>query len=343
MPSATPASALPADSGATGAAPSQNGVHDDALARAAERWTGVTLSKGHGTGNDFVLLADSDDERPVDAATAAALCDRHRGIGADGFIRAVPSAALPEGRALLAVEPRVRWFMDYRNADGSLSEMCGNGVRVFAAFLVREGLATVAPGEVLPVGTRGGVKYVRVVDGGFSVDMGPWTLIDADTAVTRGTDALVRTDGVDVDRPAVSISMGNPHTVVALASVAELEELALVRAPTVTPLPPEGTNVEFVVPADPLVGPDGVASVTMRVHERGVGETQSCGTGACAAAAAVRFWAGAGAPDRYTVTVPGGVVGVAFVAGPDGAEHVELSGPAALVGNVTLLPAPPAS
>ncbi|WP_083701917.1 diaminopimelate epimerase [Tersicoccus sp. Bi-70] len=317
--------------------PSPNAVHDDALARAAERWSGVTLTKGHGTGNDFVVLADPDGSRPVDEPTAAALCDRHRGIGADGMIRAVPSRLLPEGRALLDAEPAAEWFMDYRNADGSLSEMCGNGVRVFAEFLRREGLATVEPGTVLPIGTRGGVKYVRAVDGGYAVDMGPWTLIDAATARERGADALVRTDGVDVDRPAVSISMGNPHTVVALASVAELDALALTRAPSVDPLPPAGTNVEFVVPADPLVGDDGVAALAMRVHERGVGETQSCGTGACAAAAAIRFWAGTGAPDRYTVAVPGGVVGVTFTAAADGTEHVELSGPALLVGRVDLL------
>lgn len=174
------------------------------------------------------------------------------------------------------------------------------------------------------------------MDGGYAVDMGPWTLIDPTAARQRGTDALVRTDGVDVDRPAVSISMGNPHTVVALASGSELAELAFARAPSVEPLPPAGTNVEFVVPADPLVGCDGVAALTMRVHERGVGETQSCGTGACAAAAAIRFWAGTGAPDRYTVAVPGGVVGVAFTPAADGTEHVELSGPAVLVGTVSL-------
>ncbi|WP_083956228.1 diaminopimelate epimerase [Tersicoccus phoenicis] len=317
--------------------PSESRVHDDALARAAERWAGLPLTKGHGTGNDFVLLADPDGNRPVDESTAAALCDRHRGVGADGLIRAVPSRLLPEGRALLATEPAAQWFMDYRNADGSLSEMCGNGVRVFAEFLRREGLVAVEPGAVLPVGTRGGVKVVRIVEDGYAVDMGPWSLVDPAVARERGADARVRTDGVDVDRPALSISMGNPHTVVALASRAELDHLVLLRAPTVEPRPPAGTNVEFVVPADPLIGPDGVADLAMRVHERGVGETQSCGTGACAAAAAIRFWAGPGAPDRYRIAVPGGVLGVAFIPAADGTEHVELSGPAVLVGRIDLL------
>ena len=92
--------------------------------------------------------------------------------------------------------------------------------------------------------------------------------------------------------------MGNPHTVVALAELAELAATRLYTAPGVEPEPPNGTNVEFVVPAEPLVH-DGVGSVTMRVHERGVGETQSCGTGACAAAVAIRHWAGAEAPDTW--------------------------------------------
>jgi diaminopimelate epimerase len=129
--------------------------------------------------------------------------------------------------------------------------------------------------------------------------------------------------------------MGNPHTVVALAEPGELAGLGLHTAPLVDPMPPHGTNVEFVVPSDPLVA-SGVGSITMRVHERGVGETQSCGTGACAAAVAIRHWAGAGAPDRWAVAVPGGTVGVAFVPGTDGREHVELSGPAVIVARGTL-------
>ncbi|GAB4098787.1 diaminopimelate epimerase [Sinomonas halotolerans] len=296
---------------------------------------GLPFAKGHGTGNDFVLVADGAGERVLGEAEAAALCDRHLGLGADGLIRAIRSAELPEGRAVLAEEPAAEWFMDYRNADGSLSEMCGNGVRVFVAFLIDQGLVQLAPGEVLAIGTRAGVKRVERRGEGFAVDMGPWEFIFPAEAQRDAADSQVTAVGLDVPRPALSVSMGNPHTVVALAEAAELTGLGLHTAPGVEPLPPHGTNVEFVVPAEPLVA-GGTGTITMRVHERGVGETQSCGTGACAAAVAIRHWAGPGATDRWSVHVPGGTVGVTFVPGPEGREHVELAGPAAIVAHGTL-------
>lgn len=303
----------------------------------AESRSLMSFTKGHGTGNDFVLTLDPEGAGPIDAPFVAQVCDRHRGVGADGFIRAVRSSALPEGRALLQTDPDAEWFMDYRNGDGTLSEMCGNGVRVFAHFLIAQGVVDLPEGRSLAVGTRGGIKWVSRSGEGYAVDMGPWELLDPGTARARGMDALVDIPGLDVDRPALSISMGNPHTVVALAEYAELGRAELHAAPTVQPPPPEGTNVELVVPSDPLVGDDGVGRVTMRVHERGVGETLSCGTGACAAAAAIRYWAGAGAPDRWLVDVPGGTVGVTFFPGPEGREHVQLSGPAVLVAEGRLL------
>lgn len=310
----------------------------DLSARDSLQPSGLAFTKGHGTGNDFVLTLDPEGSAPTDAAFVAALCDRHRGIGADGYIRAVRSSVLPEGRALLQTEPDAEWFMDYRNGDGSVSEMCGNGVRVFAHFLLAMSVADLPEGGELAVGTRGGVKRVTRSGDGYAVDMGPWEFIYPDAAVARGMDSLVDIGGLDVDRPALSVSMGNPHTVVALAEYAELGLTELHRAPTVQPVPPEGTNVELVVPSDPLVGDDSVGRLTMRVHERGVGETQSCGTGACAAAAATRFWAGDGAPAQWLVSVPGGVVGVTFFEGPEGREHVQLSGPAVLVADGVLLP-----
>ncbi|KHL00843.1 diaminopimelate epimerase [Sinomonas humi] len=304
-------------------------------ARPLAELAGLPFAKGHGTGNDFVLIADPDGIRDVTAVQAAALCDRHLGIGADGLIRAVRSEQLPEGREILAEDPDAVWFMDYRNADGSVSEMCGNGVRVFVAFLLDQGLVDLEPGGTLPVGTRAGVKRVERRDGGFAVDMGPWQFIHPAQAEAEAGDSLVTADGLDVSRPALSVSMGNPHTVVALAEDAELERLRLFDSPKVEPVPPHGTNVEFVVPAEPLVR-DGIGSIAMRVHERGVGETQSCGTGACAAAVAIRHWAGAGAPSRWDVRVPGGTVQVAFVTAPEGTEHVELSGPAVIVAHGSL-------
>lgn len=296
---------------------------------------GLRFSKGHGTGNDFVLIADPEGVHTIDAEQVASLCDRHRGIGGDGLIRAVPSRYLSEGRELLGTSPEAEWFMDYRNGDGSLSEMCGNGVRVFVHFLRAEGLVDLPDGAALTIGTRGGVKTVVRTGDNYAVDMGPWEFIFPGEASAKAMDSLVTAEGLEVPRPALSVSMGNPHTVVALAELSELEATRLFEAPQVDPVPANGTNVEFVVPSEPLVH-DGVGSVTMRVHERGVGETQSCGTGACAAAVATRHWAGAEAPDSWQVKVPGGVVGVKFFAGAGGHEHVELSGPAVIVASGTL-------
>ncbi len=296
---------------------------------------GLPFSKGHGTGNDFVLIADPEDLHKVGAEQVAFLCDRHLGIGADGLIRAVPSRYLPEGRELLEMDPEAEWFMDYRNGDGSLSEMCGNGVRVFVHFLITQGLVALGPGETLTIGTRGGIKKVSRTPGGYAVDMGPWEFIFPEDATAKAMDSLVSATGLDVPRPGLSVSMGNPHTVVALAELGELSAMQLFTAPIVDPKPVNGTNVEFVVPAEPLVH-EGVGTITMRVHERGVGETQSCGTGACAAAVAIRHWAGQGAPNSWHVNVPGGVVGIRFFPGQGGREHVELSGPAVVVATGTL-------
>ena len=105
----------------------------------------VAFTKGHGTGNDFVIIADPDGALELSAEQVAVLCDRHRGIGADGILRVVRSAAIADGQAALAEEPAAEWFMDYRNADGSIAEMCGNGIRVFVHYLVRSGLATIEP------------------------------------------------------------------------------------------------------------------------------------------------------------------------------------------------------
>ncbi|GAB3538789.1 diaminopimelate epimerase [Arthrobacter tecti] len=321
-------------SGKLSAYPRRVSTQPDAALAASTPLSGLSFSKGHGTGNDFLLLADPDGSIELGVEEVAAACDRHRGLGADGLIRAVPSSLVPEGRALLQNNPEAEWFMDYRNGDGSVSEMCGNGVRVFVHFLIDRGLLSLDEGAAAAVGTRGGIKVIERSPDGYSVDMGPWEFIHPEKAAARAMDALVEADGLEVPRPGLSISMGNPHTVVALAEMAELDATSLSAAPRVDPVPPNGTNVEFVVPHDPLVH-DGIGQVTMRVHERGVGETLSCGTGACAAAVATRYWAGADAPDHWAVSVPGGQVGVQFHVGPDGREHVHLSGPAVLIASGT--------
>lgn len=289
----------------------------------------VAFTKGHGTGNDFVIIADPDGALELTAEQVAVLCDRHFGIGADGILRVVRSTAIADGRAALDEEPDAEWFMDYRNADGSIAEMCGNGIRVFAHYLVRSGLATIEPGSTLPIGTRAGVRDVTRSETGYQVDLGAWRL--------SGDDPLVTTEGLAVTRPGLGIDVGNPHVVVALASDAELASLELHRAPELEPRLPAGANVEFVVPGEPLVR-DGIGHVRMRVSERGVGETLSCGTGVAATALAVRYWAGEQAPNHWRVEVPGGTLGVRMFPAEDG-EHVALSGPAQLVfsGEVDLI------
>ena len=279
------------------------------------------FTKGQGTGNDFVLFADPDGFHPLSPAQIAAVCDRRFGIGGDGLIRAVRSTKLPEGAAALAEDADAEWFMDYWNADGTPSEMCGNGIRVFTRFLLDQGLAQLSDGDTLAIGTRAGVRDVQSNRSGFQVDLGRWKL--------DGGEPLVRTKNLHVARPGLGINVGNPHVVVALADDAELDAADLTYIPQLDPAPADGANVEFVVPADPLVH-DGVGRFRMRVHERGSGETQSCGTGAAAAALAVRHWAGAGAPNQWRVEVPGGVLGVRMFPTEDG-EHVALSGPAELV------------
>lgn len=313
--------------------------------------SGTAITKAHATGNDFVMLADPTGTQTLEAHQVAALCDRHLGIGGDGVIRAVP-AHLVTGDAvvsrLLAQTPELSstddtplWFMDYRNSDGSVSEMCGNGVRAFAHFLIAQGLVQLEQGQELPVLTRAGLRSVRKVPEGYAIGMGVWSFLDPAQAASNASDALVIAAGLDEPRPALSISMGNPHTVVALGDEPSLQDLNLHEAPKVDPVPPAGTNVEFVVPAEPLVtqGEDGqpVGRVRMRVHERGVGETMSCGTGACAAAAAVRVWAADDSVNLWKVDVPGGQVTVRFSPRADGAEDVELAGPAELVLTGTLV------
>jgi diaminopimelate epimerase len=279
------------------------------------------FTKGQGTGNDFVLFADPDGEVDLSPSQIAAICDRHFGVGADGVLRAVRSRSLDAGAAALEEDESAEWFMDYHNADGSLSEMCGNGIRVFTRYLIDNGLATLAPGETLVIGTRGGVRDVQLNKLGFQVDLGRWRL--------DGGEPLVRAKNLQVARPGLGINVGNPHVVVALADDDELDSADLSFIPHLEPAPADGANIEFVVPGDPLVR-DGVGHIRMRVHERGSGETLSCGTGAAAAALATRHWAGAGAPSNWSVAVPGGVVGVRMFPTEDG-EHVALSGPAELV------------
>jgi diaminopimelate epimerase len=274
------------------------------------------FTKGHGTENDFVLLADLDGTHEVTAEQVRRLADRHGGIGGDGVIRVVPTESAAE-QHVRDQGAQARWFMDYRNADGSTAEMCANGTRVFAAYLRREGLEK---DDEFTIATRGGIKVVRFEGDLIAVNLGSWRIVDVDGAREKGFDALVKVHGHD-PMPGLSLDLGNPHTVVALPDSADLASLDLARAPDVQPAPPNGTNVEFVRPLGP-------GHIAMRVHERGVGETRSCGTGAAAAALATRWWAGAEtATDLWRVDVLGGTLRVRALPG----QQVELAGPAVLV------------
>ncbi|MEU8796886.1 diaminopimelate epimerase [Spirillospora sp. NPDC048819] len=258
--------------------------------------------KGHGTENDFVILPDPDGLLDLTPEAVARLCDRRAGIGADGVLRVVRTkaadlAADVEGGA------EAEWFMDYRNADGGIAEMCGNGMRVFARYLVDAGLA--APGE-WDVATRAGLRRVTLgPSGDVSVDMGPADVLGSGEASMAGT--LFRGERV---------SVGNPH--LACRVDGPVAALDLSRAPGFDPgVFPGGVNVEFFRAV-------GERHLEMRVYERGSGETRSCGTGTVAVAAAAAL--GASGPSEWTVDVPGGRVTVAL----DG-ETSRLTGPAVLV------------
>jgi diaminopimelate epimerase len=271
--------------------------------------TGVRIVKGHATENDFVIIDDRDGELDLTPTLVRALCDRHSGVGGDGVLRVVRSA---NDRAAASMAAETDFFMDYRNADGSVAEMCGNGVRLFLRYLQWAGLA----GERSAVATRGGVRHVwSELDGSITVAMGRPTVL--------GDRPNVRVRGSSAAWPGVAVQVPNPHVVVALPAGIELATLDLTVPPDVDPARPGGQNVEFVQP----VGPRHLA---MRVHERGVGETRSCGTGICAA---VVSSSGAG-PDGtpWRVDVAGGSCVVRWNA--DG--ELWLTGPAELVGVVEL-------
>lgn len=261
----------------------------------------IAVAKGHGTENDFVIIIDPEDFVDPPADVVRALCRRHSGIGADGLLRAVRAGHIPEWDG----DPDL-WFMDYRNADGTLAEMCGNGLRVFVTHLVEHQLAD--PKNPIQVATRAGLRTADVMPGGrVRIDMGPVTVSPERYWLEMGGH---RWDAVPVD-------VGNPHGVCFHDDVDAVDFTA---GPDFSREQfTRGVNVEVVQ----VIGP---GHLKMRVHERGVGETRSCGTGVVAAAAA----AAATLPDEsertaWRVDVPGGTLRV------DLAENCLLTGPAVIV------------
>jgi diaminopimelate epimerase len=288
---------------------------------------GPRVLQGHGTENDFVVLPDPDGsvwpEHRLDAALVRRLCDRRAGLGGDGVLRVVPSALVPDAAAVLGEAlPQCTWFMDHRNADGSYAEMCGNGIRLFLHVLLAEGLLDRAAAEAgVLVGTRGGPRRVGArPEGGYWVDMGPARPLGSGETVLGGR----RMSGV-------GISMGNPHLVCLVEDA--VQSLDLTGLPQVDPaMFPEGVNVEVVnvLATDGVAGAD--AHVRMRVHERGVGETRSCGTGACAVASAALTAAGR-TTGTVVVDVPGGRLEVRVED-----RTTVLSGPAIVIAAGALTP-----
>jgi diaminopimelate epimerase len=251
---------------------------------------------GHGTHNDFVLLFDPENQLEITPEQVKKICNRQTGIGSDGLIR----IGKLDGK----------WFMDYRNADGSLAEMCGNGIRVMARYLVERGHQ---PEGIFGINSRAGMRYLAVpADDDISVNMGHAVLDDEypEVAVTVNGKSW----------PALNINVGNPHAVVFVDDLAEAGELLV--APEVDPVEayPEGVNVEFV-----QILANG--ELAMRVHERGVGETQSCGTGTCAVALAATLKLGKKLPSHWVINPPGG----RLVVDTDGHNNATLIGPAVLL------------
>ena len=278
----------------------------------------INFMKGHGTGNDFVILPDPDGALALTPELVAWLCDRHFGIGGDGVLRVVCSAKHPDAAGYAG---EAEWFMDYWNSDGSPAEMCGNGVRVFTRYLTANGLATPGPAG-LPVATRAGV-VVAVVEGRtIRVHMTTPRVYAASTA-TLGALTI----------PGIAVDCGNPHLVCGLHDGLELPALDLAAPPGFDrALFAAGVNVEFVTPAAPVDGAD--LHVAMRVYERGSGETLSCGTGGLAVGAVALREAG-----LTTGTVAVDVRGGRLTVTHDDRDRWWLAGPAVLVASGEVDPA----
>ncbi|TYB58614.1 diaminopimelate epimerase [Nonomuraea sp. PA05] len=264
--------------------------------------------KGHGTENDFVILPDPDGVVDVSAALVAKICDRRAGIGADGVLRV---ARTEHSHEVSDQAAQAEWFMDYRNSDGSVAEMCGNGVRVFARYLIDSKLVD---GSEFALATRGGLRKVRVEQNGdITVDMGR-PVVHGESVASLGGHEY---HGICVD-------MGNPHLACAIGD--PVAQLDLSHQPGFdTVVFPAGVNIE-------LFNPVGTSRAVMRVFERGSGETRSCGTGAVATAVAAAHLSG-DKTGTWTIEVLGGTLTVILEE-----DTSYLSGPAVIVasGELTL-------
>lgn len=243
--------------------------------------TNIKYTKGHGTKNDFVLIEDLEDKIKLTEDQIAQICNRTSGVGADGVLR--------------IVKQNNEFFMDYRNSDGSLAEMCGNGARVFAQYLFEKRLIDK---KIFSFQTRAGLIEAEIHSSGdISVTM--------DEAKLRGKIVEVSVNGHKFNAQAVDAP--NPHAVAFVPDLGSIGDLKV--APQVLPSEvfPTGVNVEFVKKISDH-------HVSMRVHERGSGETLSCGTGACAVAAVVREQSGRKI-NSVKIDLPGGTLQITFIDG----------------------------
>lgn len=259
----------------------------------------VSATYGHGTHNDFVLVFDPENKILITPEQIKKICDRKVGIGSDGFIK--------------IIKVNGAWFMDYSNSDGSVAEMCGNGIRVMARYLTDRGYQA---SGIFAINTRDGRKFLSVPDeGDISVNMGKVTQINGEVSVIQNSKTFV---GLNID-------VGNPHAVVFTDDLETVGDLK--KSPAVLPEDayPEGVNIEFVEILDN-------GEIKMRVFERGVGETQSCGTGTCAVALAATIKSKKTLPIKWVINPPGGRLVVEI----DGHSNATLTGPAVLVKDVEL-------
>ena len=252
---------------------------------------------GHGTENDFVLVFDPENKLEFSPEQVARICDRKSGIGSDGLIKIIKRDGV--------------WFMDYRNRDGSLAEMCGNGIRVMARYLVDRGHQS---SGIFPINTRSGKKFLSVPPvGDITVNMGQ-------IAIEPGE---IRSENLEVKNLGLKVDVGNPHVVFFVDSLTAIGDLHA--PPELQPDFPDGVNVEFVQFLDN-------GEIKMRVFERGVGETRSCGTGVCAVALAATLKKNKKLPSKWVINPPGGRLEVEI----DPHSNATLKGPAILIKEVEL-------
>ncbi len=303
-----------------------------------------TVLKTHGTGNDFVVYFDETGEFEPTAEEIRFLDDRHFGIGGDGLIRLTRPEFVSDITAGQAEEfhnSGAHWFMDYRNADGTLAEMCGNGTRVTAALAMREGLTQATEDEPFALATRAGIKYLTYVgaveglgENVFRIDMGPWKRGEREEYMVTlpGSGARAGEQGMGT-----FVDMGNPHVVTVVKepldlgaglgggfglgagfgtgmpitinvnTLPDVEDLDLRETPRVSPELEHGQNAEFVRIDSAPKDSEEWGKATMRVNERGAGETLSCGTGLCATGVVLADRTGV---RNWEITVPGGVLRV---------------------------------